>query len=199
MNKILIIMLCLFFSNLATSAIECGAEKWVKDPVVKNGMFLGYLEADCLFTDVKGDVRKLDEYFLKAAIAGAEVIHDGPTPIIFENLPSHKVEVTVRNNQGTMKNSVTIGSDSLDKFIYMCRTKEIHFSGFAGYLDYLDIQVRVTRLSDHSFKLTLFNETHVRKPQMAPAGIFLNMAIKNSLQEFRSNLTNMANEVSRNF
>jgi hypothetical protein len=192
---LLAIVLSLFTSP--THAFTCGTERWVTPPALREGKFMGTLEASCTLKKTGGDVRQLDAHFRSKVLAQVTTRHEGPLADHTLGLPGVLFDVTVRHEGGTLRNLVKIATDGRDAFAYDARSKEVSLPGMAGYLRKLDVIFKVTRVDSDSFKLTLTNTTHVAKPTLAPGGIFLGIAKDKARDEFLVQLPKLAQEVEQ--
>lgn len=192
---------CLSLLSLPSMAsnFNCGEEKWVNSPGVSDGVFTGKLAADCMITTSGvGSIQQLKNYYEDEALRGAHIVHSGPVADSSLGGAGLKYDLTVKSAEGLMRSIVRMTSDEKTKFYYVAESKEIKFSGMSEYLQKLDIEIKVQKLSETSFKLTLINLTKVRKPSLAPGGIFDSIAQKNSKKEFRKNLLILAKDISSN-
>lgn len=195
-----VVLISLFPVSKAKAAnIDCGEEVWMNLPGVKDGVFTGKLKAECDITDVSaGDIKQLNDYFVQEAVKGAQVIHSGPVADASLKMIGVKFDLTVKSDDGLMRSIVRFGRNGSSTFRYVSESKEINFSGLSEYLRKLDIDVTVEKASSNSYKLTLINLTQVKKPALAPTGIFDSMVQKKSKKEFRTNLNALATEVADN-
>ncbi|MFY7992443.1 MAG: hypothetical protein ACOVP4_04045 [Bacteriovoracaceae bacterium] len=199
MKVLLIACLSLLSLSAMATSFNCGEEKWVTNPGVSNGVFTGKLAADCtITTSSTGSIQQLKNYYEDEALRGAYIVHSGPVADSSLGGAGLKYDLTVKSAEGLMRSIVRMTSDEKTKFYYVAESKEIKFSGMSEYLQKLDIEIKVQKLSETSFKLTLINLTKVRKPALAPAGIFDSIAQKNSKKEFRKNLLILAKDISSN-
>lgn len=197
MKKIILLALVLTMTT-AHAAIKCGEEVWVRVPGVTNGVFIGKLKATCTLTDiVGGDIRKLEDHFSEKALHDVTTRHSGPLADSSLGMNGEKYDVTANTKEGPMRSIIRVASDSKDNFRYVSESKEIKFTGMAAYMEKLDIDVTVSR-SGNDFKVTLVNLTNIRKPGLAPAGMFSSIAQNKSKKEFKKNIMILAEEVAGN-
>ena len=111
-------------------------------------------------------------------------------------MPAEKYEATIKEKDGTIRSLYIFASDERDRFNYDVKSQKISLSGLSGYLRKLDVNVEITRLNSSELKLTLINTTHVAKPSLAPGGIFLNMAKKQSLEQFDVALKGLIQDIN---
>lgn len=192
---LLVIVLSLFTSP--THAFTCGGERWVTAPALREGKFMGTLEASCTINKTGGDLRQLETHFRSKVLAHVTTRHEGPVADHSLGLPGVLFDVTVRHEGGTLRNLVKIATDGRDAFAYDARSKQVSLPGMAGYLRKLDVIFKVTRVDGDGFKLTLTNTTHVAKPALAPGGIFLGIAKDKARDEFLVQLPKLAQEVEQ--
>ncbi len=192
---LLAIVLSLFAQS--AQAFSCGTERWVTPPALREGKFMGTLEASCTVKKTGGDLREVESYFRSKILAQVTTRHEGPVADHSLGLPGVLFDVTVRHEGGTLRNVVKLATDSRDALAYDARSKQVSLPGIAGYLRKLDVIFRVTRVNDDSFKVVLTNTTHVAKPALAPAGIFLGIAKDKARDEFLVQLAKLAQEIEQ--
>lgn len=192
-------MLFVILAGLFSSTVQaqnCEAVKWVTPAVVSNGLYKGTLSVNCVLKKSNSDIRALNSGFKKKTIGSALEVHSGPVNDTTRGLPAEKFEATMREGNGTIRSLYVFASDERDRFIYDVKSQKIRLSGMSGYLRKLDVNVEVTRLNSSDLKLTLVNTTHVAKPSLAPGGIFLNMAKKQSLEQFDVALKSLIQDIN---
>ena len=192
---LLAIVLSLFTSS--AQAFTCASERWVAAPALREGKFMGTLEASCTLKKTGGDLSQVESYFRNKILAQVTTRHEGPVADHTLGLPGVLFDVTVRHEGGTIRNLVKIATDGRDALAYDARSKQISLSGLAGYLRKLDVIFKVTRIDADSFKVTLTNTTHVAKPALAPGGIFLGIAKNKAREEFLVQLPKLAQEIEQ--
>lgn len=198
---ILAVVLATLFQlpKAVAASINCGEEVWLNVPGVQDGLFTGKLKADCSITGVSsGSIKKLSEYFEENAVRGAHIVHSAPAADSSLGMSGVKMDLTVKSEEGLMRSLIRFGNDGSKTFRYVAQSKEINFSGLSEYLRKLDIDVIVSKESESKFKITLINLTQIKKPAIAPTGIFNSMVQKQSKKEFRKNLESLAQEVADN-
>jgi hypothetical protein len=193
----------LLMTLMATPALalehECELLRWIQAPRIANGLFTGKMQSSCVISGLGStDIRKLHDHFESNALNDVVTTHQGPLADNSLGLPGQRWDVTIAAREGQMRNLLRIATDSRDMLAYSIHSKEIHFRGMAGYLRKLNIDYRVQLLDATRVKVSLENLTEVQKPGVAPTGIFLRMAIKNSEAEFLQNLQKLIQEVATN-
>ena len=178
-------------------AFSCGSERWVTPPALREGKFMGTLEASCTVKKTGGDLRQVESYLRNNVLAQVTTRHEGPIADHSLGFPGVSFDVTVRHDGGSIRNLIKIATDGRDALTYDARSKQISLSGLAGYLRKLDVIFKVTRIDADSFKVTLTNTTHVAKPALAPGGIFLGMAKDKAREEFLVQLPKLAKEIEQ--
>lgn len=192
---LLAIVLGLFTSSV--QAFTCGSERWVTPPALREGKFMGTLEASCTVKKAGADLRQVESYFRNKVLAQVTTRHEGPVADHTLGLPGVLFDVTVRHEGGTLRNLVKIASDGRDALAYDARSKQVSLPGMAGYLRKLDVIFKINRIDAESFKVTLTNTTHVAKPALAPGGIFLGIAKDKARDEFLVQLPKLAQEIEQ--
>jgi len=192
---LLAIVLSLLTSN--GHAFTCGAERWVTPPALRQGKFMGTLEASCALKKTDGDIRQLETHFRNKLLAQVITRHEGPVADHTLGLPGVLFDVTVRHEGGTLRNLVKLATDGRDALAYDARSTQVSLPGMAGYLRKLDVVFKVTRLDEDSFTVTLTNTTHVSKPTLAPGGVFLGIAKDKARDEFLVQLPKLAQEIEQ--
>jgi len=191
MKKLLIFSLMILSFSSFAAKVECGEEVWMNVPGVEDGVFIGKLKASCSISGlVAADIRKLEDHYSAKT--------EPTVPDSSLGMNGEKFDRTVKSPEGVMTSTIRLASDSKDKLRYVSQSKKIDFTGMSEYIQKLDVDVAVVRTGNESFKVTLINLTHIRKPALAPAGMFSSIAQKKSKKEFRTNLEVLAQEVSDN-
>ncbi len=183
---------------LSTTAFAqtCGPVSWVNPAVVTQGLYKGVLRVECTLKKSNPDIRSISAGFKRLSLSRAQTIHAGPISENLRGLPGEKFDTTIKENDGTIRSLQIFASDERDLFAYDTKSQKINLSGLSGYLRKLDVGVEVKRLNSSEIKLTLINTTHVAKPALAPAGIFLNMAKKQSLEQFDVALKSLIQDIN---
>lgn len=188
-----------FSTEIKAATVQCGEEVWLNVPGVKDGLFTGKLKAECSITGVTaGSIKRLSEYFEENAVRGAHIVHAAPSKDTSFGMSGVKMDLTVKSDEGLMRSLIRFGNNGSTTFRYVAQSKEINFSGLSEYLQKLDIDVTVSKESENKFKIILINLTQIKKPAIAPTGIFNSMVQKQSKKEFRKNLESLAQEVADN-
>ncbi len=177
-------------------AQKCDPTQWVTPAVVTGGLYKGVLSVSCVLKKSNPDIRLLSAGFKRLSLSRAQTVHSGPMSDMLRGLSAEKFDTTIKDKDGTIRSFQTFGSDERDLFSYDSKSQKINLSGLAGYLRKLDVSVDVKRLNSSEIKLTLINTTHVAKPGLAPAGIFLNMAKKQSLEQFDIALKSLIQDIN---
>lgn len=194
-----LIALFSFSTEIKAATIQCGEEVWLNVPGVKDGLFSGKLKADCSITGVSsGSIKKLSENFEDNTVRGAHIVHAAPSKDTSLGMSGVKMDLTVKSEEGLMRSLIRFGNNGSTTFRYISQSKEINFSGLSEYLQKLDIDVTVAKINEGKFKITLINLTEIKKPAIAPTGVFNSMVQKQSKKEFRKNLESLAQEVADN-
>jgi hypothetical protein len=183
------------FSSLVY-AQNCEPPKWVSPAEVTNGMYRGTLSVNCILKKSNADIRSINSGFKRKTIGSALSVHSGPIAETSRGLPAEKYDATIKEKDGTIRSIYIFASDERDLFNYDVKSQKISLSGLSGYLRKLDVNVNITRLNSSEVKLTLINTTHVAKPALAPSGIFLNMARKQSLEQFDVALKSLIQDIN---
>lgn len=188
----------LLLGLLTTTAFaqDCGPVTWVTPAVVSQGLYKGVLKVECNLKKTNPDIRSIAAGFKRIALSKAQTIHSGPVNDSLRGLPGEKYDITVKEKDGTIRNAQVFASDERDVFVYDNKSQKINLSGLSGYLRKLDVSVEIKRINATSVRLTLINTTHVAKPGLAPAGIFLNMAKKQSLEQFDVALDSLVKDIN---
>ncbi|MCE3014063.1 MAG: hypothetical protein LW878_13465 [Proteobacteria bacterium] len=183
---------------LTTTAFAqtCGPVSWVTPAVDSQGLYQGVLRVECTLKKSNPDIRSISAGFKRIALSKAQTIHAGPINETLRGLQGEKFDTTVKEKDGTIRSLQVFASDERDVFIYDNKSQKINLSGLSGYLRKLDVAVEVKRLNSSEIKLVLVNTTHVAKPGLAPAGIFLNMAKKQSLEQFDVALKSLIKDIN---
>ena len=188
-----------FSTEIKAASVQCGEEVWLNVPGVKDGLFTGKLKAECSITGVSaGSIKRLSEYFEENAVRGAHIVHAAPSKDTSLGMSGVKMDLTVKSDEGLMRSLIRFGNNGSTTFRYVAQSKEINFSGLSEYLQKLDIDVTVSKESESKFKIILINLTQIKKPAIAPTGIFNSMVQKQSKKEFRKNLESLSQEVADN-
>lgn len=177
-------------------AQNCEPVKWVTPAVVSGGLYKGTLSVNCILKKNNADIRSINSGFKRKTLDAALAIHSGPVSDTSRGMPAEKYEATIKEKDGTIRSLYIFASDERDRFNYDVKSQKISLSGLSGYLRKLDVNVEITRLNSSELKLTLINTTHVAKPSLAPGGIFLNMAKKQSLEQFDVALKGLIQDIN---
>jgi hypothetical protein len=190
-------LLALFLSAFTTAsfAFDCGPSSWQAPPALREGKFMGTLQASCTLIKRGGDPRKLDEHFTTKLARETVTRHAGPVADNTLGLPGVLFDLTVRHESGSMRNLVKLATDGRDVFLYDARSKEIRLSGMDGYLRKLDNVFRLERTGAEDFRFTLTTTTHVAKPALAPGPVFLGIAKDKARDQFVLELRKLAEEI----
>ena len=175
----------------------CNPTQWTEPAVMENGRFVGKLQATCELSLPHSNIQKIKKYFLDKTISNATTVHSGPVQDNRLGMPGFGIDETETTSDGTIRNEIVLASDDSSLFVYSSKSKEIHFSGNAGYLSQLDIEIKIEKTTEDRFKLTLYNLTHIRKPKLAPSAIFYPIAKKQSIPKFEKNLNDLLSALAQ--
>jgi hypothetical protein len=189
----IVVGLLISYSQAQTSS--CSNERFVEPPKLSQGKFIGILEATCKISGSAGNISGVYKSFRKDIFNDVVTIHLNATNDHSLGLAGEKFDITVKTNEGNIRNLIKIASDQRDRFLYESRSKSIHFSGLSSYLSKLDVVISVNRLANGDVEVKLLNTTNVNKPALAPGRIFLNMATKQAREEFNKQLPRLVKDV----
>lgn len=186
-------------SAFASVVINCDTATWAEIPMLQAGLFTGSLQANCDLSEAnETSLLKIGQHFQAKATQGALQVFEGPVLDGTLGVPAVRYDELLQTSDGQIRNLIRLGGNGIDLFLYSSHSKEISFTGNAGYLRRLDIDFKIEKLPNAHLKLTLTNLTNVQKPSLVPGVIFLNMAKSRSITQFETNLQALAKEVSEN-
>lgn len=186
-------------NSFAAVAITCDSATWAEIPMLQAGVFTGSLQASCDLSEAnESSLIKIGQHFQAKVSQDVIQVFEGPVLDGSLGVPAVRYDELVQANDGQIRNLIRFGGNGADLFLYSSHSKEIHFSGTAGYLRRLDIDFKLEKRPSGHLKLTLTNLTNVQKPALVPDVLFLSMAKSRSISQFEANLQALAKEVSEN-
>jgi hypothetical protein len=189
--------LLLIVSPILAQAHNCSPINWVQTPKISAGVFSGKMEAVCQLQIPQADIPKLHRYFEAKALDDVIEVHSGPVRDQGLGLPGQRWDITARTREGEIRNILRMGGNG-QEFAYSLHSKEIDFSGMGSYLQKLDIDYRVKKISHELLEVKLENRIEIQKPRIAPGNMFLRIGTRNSEVEFQKNLDNLLKEITQN-
>ena len=189
----------IIFSSAASAApvATCGNPSWIDEAVILDGIFIGNLEGMCDITGVQnGNVSKLYQYYLSQESLNVVAINSAPVAETSLAATGTIADLSVSMNDGTMRSIIKIATDETNSVFYTSESKEINFSGTAGYLRKLNLDIRIDKVSDDHFKVTLKNLTNIKKPALLPNFVFLGPAKSQSIQKFNASLSQLGKDIA---
>ncbi len=132
--------------------MRCEKDKWAGQPATnENNEFEGALYTDCEITpDVSSvdGLGKVDQYFLNLIVKGRE-IHSGPTPEVFETLPSVRYDVTANylkeGDTMSIRQLARVATDRTSKLTYEVNSTRIDGTGMPGHIRKIHIRLDLKR------------------------------------------------------
>lgn len=178
------------FPAQASPRFRCEPERWVLAPGMNDeDQFEGALETTCA-VDLPDTSRisRLHAGLIEDARSSARV-HAGPQSFTDGDLRGESFDVTVEvDGDGSplrIRQFVGVASRDEDTLLYVTRSKKVQGQGMAGYLNKIDVRVRIEKDALGGYFFTLRNLIRVDRPWYAPTFVFEGMAKDTALENFR--------------
>lgn len=184
-----LILLSLFLLPLSVSAqVNCGKIAWTQEGRMENGLFVGELAGECTVKPGRpGNMDRLRDQFEREMLKDVITKFEADVPDDSLGIPGNRFDLLLRSPDGKIRNQIIIASTA-NQFFYDIQSKEINFSGMAGYLRKLAVRTEIKKIADGNYLLKLKCLNKIQKPGLATAGIFLPIARKTSLEQFEKRL-----------
>jgi hypothetical protein len=168
----------------------CAPLRWIKEPLLKGGLLDAELSASCEFTAIGGGgFSQLKSYLENKIETESEIIHSGPTPVMFRGIPAEQYDVSAMLADGKdsvrARQDIFIATDLNSRLILDSKSTEVIGQGNGKYLKKVNgnIQVDVTDLDDR-YQAIIGSAFQMEKPFIVPGPIFKDMVKKEVEKQF---------------
>lgn len=176
-----------------TEAWTCPYWRWDSQPQIIGGIYQSRIATDCTIVRALPDRIPAFREDLIQQVMSFPKIHSGPTAVRGFEMEGIEYDASIHIENGgnsiDIRELAHIFSDNTQKIVYETLSTDIQATGQAANLRKLDLRTDITNGEHpHSYTVTIYSTTHIRRPGGIPNAIFVAMAKDTIRKQFQASI-----------